>query len=137
MSTTNGTQIIEAARGAPLILTGAFVNAHAVADALAAGAWGELVTMIGCGSEGSRASEDESAAGAILQRLKEKGAVLDEQAERVVDLYLTCPKESLRRNSAAQRLKRLGYEEDLDFCLAENTVPVVPRLVGDAFVGRE
>jgi phosphosulfolactate phosphohydrolase-like enzyme len=28
-----------------------------------------------------------------------------------------------------------GYEEDLDFCLAEDTVPVVPRLVGDAFVG--
>ena len=93
--------------------------------------------MIGCGWEGSSASEDESAAGAILQRLKEKGAVLDEQAERVMDLYLTCPKESLRQNSAAQRLKRLGYEEDLDFCLAENTVPVVPRLVGDAFVGRE
>ena len=137
LSTTNGTQIIEAARGAPLILTGAFVNAHAVADALATGAWGELVTIIGCGWEGSRASEDESAAGAILQLLKEKGAVLDEQAERVVDLYLTCPKESLRRNSAAQRLKRLGYEVDLDFCLAENTVPVVPRLVGEAFVGRE
>jgi 2-phosphosulfolactate phosphatase len=137
LSTTNGTQIIEAARGAPLILTGAFVNAHAVADALATGAWGERVTMIGCGWEGSSASEDESAAGAILQRLKEKGAMLDEQAERVVDLYLRCPKEALRRNSAAQRLKRLGYEEDLDFCLAENTVPVVPRLVGDAFVGRE
>ena len=49
LSTTNGTQIIEAARGAPLILTGAFVNAHAVADALATGAWGERVTMIGCG----------------------------------------------------------------------------------------
>ena len=63
--------------------------------------------------------------------------MLNEQAERVVDLYLRCPKESLRRDSAAQRLKRLGYEEDLDFCLAENTVPVVPRLVGDAFVGRE
>ena len=63
--------------------------------------------------------------------------MLDEQAERVVDLYLTGPKESLRRNSAAQSLKRLGHEEDLDFCLAENTVPVVPRLVGDAFVGQE
>jgi hypothetical protein len=41
--------------------------------------------------------------------------VLDEQAERVVNLYLTGPEESLRRNSAAQRLKRLGHEEDLDF----------------------
>jgi hypothetical protein len=42
---------------------------------------------------------------------------------------------ALRNNSAAQRLKRLGYEEDIEFCLAEDAVPVVPRLVGDAFVG--
>ena len=27
------------------------------------------------------------------------------------------------------RLERLGYERDLDLCLAEDAVPVVPRLV--------
>ena len=32
------------------------------------------------------------------------------------------------------RLLRDAYERDLDFCLAEDTVPVVPRLVGAAFV---
>jgi 2-phosphosulfolactate phosphatase len=42
---------------------------------------------------------------------------------------------ALRNNSAARRLKRLGYEEDIELCLAEDAVPVVPRLVGDAFVG--
>ncbi len=129
LSTTNGTRIIEAARGAAEILAGAFVNAHAVADELATGAYGERVAVIGCGWEGRRASEDESAAGAILYRLRER-------ARRVVDLYLARPEESLRRNSAARRLARLGYERDLDFCLAENTVPVVPRLEGGAFVGR-
>ena len=92
--------------------------------------------MIGCGWEGRRASEDESAAGAILRRLQDKGAELDERARRVVGLYLARPEKSLRRNSAARRLKRLGYEKDLDFCLAEDTVPVVPRLVGKAFIGR-
>ena len=50
-------------------------------------------------------------------------------------LYLTCPEEYLRRNSAARRLERLGYGKDIGFCLAENAVPVVPRLEGDAFVG--
>ncbi len=35
LSTTNGTRVIEAANGAPAILTGAVVNAHAVADNLA------------------------------------------------------------------------------------------------------
>jgi phosphosulfolactate phosphohydrolase-like enzyme len=71
-----------------------------------------------------------------LYRLRERGVVLDEWARRVVDLYVACPKESLRRNTAARRLVRLGYERDLDLCLAENTVPVVPRLKGGAFVGR-
>jgi 2-phosphosulfolactate phosphatase len=136
LSTTNGTRVIEAARGAPAIMIGAFVNARAVVDDLASGAHGERVAVIGCGWESRRASEDESAAGAILYRLEKKGFNLDERAERVVGLYLGRPKKSLRRNSAARRLTRLGYERDLDFCLAEDTVPVVPCLQGDAFVGR-
>src|SRR5829696_4313257 len=121
LSTTNGTRVVEAARRAPAIL---------------AGANGARFAVIGCGWKGRRASEDESAAGAILHLLREKGAELDERAERAVELYLTRPEETLRRNSAARRLKRLGYEKDLDFCLAENTVPVVPRFKGDAFVGQ-
>lgn len=136
LSTTNGTRIIEAARGASAILAGAFVNAHAVADELATGAWGTRIAVIGCGWEGRRSGEDESAAGAILNRLRERGAGLDERAQRVAGLYLARPEKSLRRNSAARRLARLGYERDLDFCLAENTVPVVPRLEGDAFASR-
>ena len=134
LSTTNGTRIIEAARGASAILAGAFVNAHAVADELATGAWGRRIAVIGCGWEGRRASEDESAAGAILHRLRERGTGLDERAQQVVNLYLTRPEKSLRRNSAARLLARLGYERDIDFCLAENTVPVTPRLEGDNFV---
>jgi phosphosulfolactate phosphohydrolase-like enzyme len=38
---TNGTRVLKAAHGAPAILTGAFVNAGAVADELASGvSWG-------------------------------------------------------------------------------------------------
>jgi len=136
LSTTNGTRVLEAAHGAPAILTGAFVNASAVADELTTGVLGERVVMVGCGWEGRRASEDESAAGAILHRLRERGASLDGRAERVVDLYLSRPESALRNNSAARRLMRLGYEEDIDFCLAENTVQVVPRLVDGVFTGR-
>jgi 2-phosphosulfolactate phosphatase len=90
--------------------------------------------VIGCGWEGRRSGEDESAAGAILHRLRERGAGLDERAEWAVRLYLARPERSLRRNSAARRLVSLGYEKDLDFCLAENTVPVIPCLKEGAFV---
>ncbi|MDQ5817484.1 MAG: 2-phosphosulfolactate phosphatase [Actinomycetota bacterium] len=135
LSTTNGTRVVEAAAGAPAILTGAFVNAGALADELVGGEHGSRVAVVGCGWEGRRASEDEAAAGAILYRLDERGAQLDERARRVVEGYLTRPASLLRNNSAARRLKRLGYERDLDFCLAEDTVPVAPRLVNGAFIG--
>jgi 2-phosphosulfolactate phosphatase len=136
LSTTNGTRVVEAARGARTILTGAFVNASILAEELS----GEIrydteVVVVGCGWEGRRASEDEAAAGAILHRLRSRGAELDGRARRVVEGYLSRPVGALRNNSAARRLKRLGYEEDIEFCLAEDAIPVVPRLVGDAFVG--
>jgi len=134
LSTTNGTRVVEAARGAPAILTGAFVNASALADELDTGGYSSLV-VVGCGWEGRRASEDEAAAGAILDRLSERGFELDERARRVVEAYRSRPADALRENSAARRLERLGYERDLDFCLAEDVVPVVPRLVEGAFVG--
>jgi 2-phosphosulfolactate phosphatase len=138
LSTTNGTRVVEAARGAGIILTGAFVNASILAEELAGESYdGAEVVVVGCGWERRRASEDEAAAGAILHRLHSRGAELDGRARRVVEGYLSRPVGALRNNSAAQRLKRLGYEEDIEFCLAEDTVPVVPRLVGGAFVGRD
>lgn len=135
LSTTNGTRVIEAASGASGIFTGTFVNASALADELAAGVHGPRVVVVGCGWEGHRASEDEAAAGAILNRLAQKGTELDDRARRVVKLYHSRTAGRLRDNSAARRLKRLGYERDLDFCLARDTVPVVPRLLDGAFVG--
>ena len=136
LSSTNGTRVVEAAAGAPAILTGAFINAGALAEALASGAPGaERVVVVGCGWKGRRASEDEAAAGAILDRLRALGAELDGRARRVVEGYLSRSAGALKTNSAAQRLERLGYERDLDFCLAEDTVPVVPRLADGAFVG--
>ena len=122
LSTTNGTRVIEAAAGAPSILTGAFVNAGAIAEELAGEDRGAEVVVVGCGWEGRRASEDEAAAGAILYRLQQCGADLDERARRVVHLYLNRPRRALRNNSAARRLERVGYEADLDFCLTEDTL---------------
>lgn len=130
LTTTNGTRVLEAARLSPLILAGAFVNATAVAEALSRQ---DLpVAVIACGWEGSRSGEDEAAAGAILHRLGQLGAILDTRAENIAARYASLSGEDLRArlraNSAARRLKRLGYEADLDFCLREDAVPVVPRL---------
>ena len=133
LSTTNGTRVTEAAGGAPAIFSGAFVNAHAVAGALKDSAYGPRVVVVGCGWEGSRSSEDEVAAGAILHHLSGAGAELDERAERVVNLYRRHSKVVLAKNTAARRLLRLGYEKDLGFCLAEDTVPAAPQLLDGVF----
>ena len=136
LSTTNGTRIVEAASGARAILAGAFVNAESLAHYLCKAAHDHPeVAVVGCGWEGHRASEDEMAAGAILHRIGSRGAELDERARRVVERYLSRPTNTLTGSVAARRLKRLGHERDLAFCLAEDTVSVVPRLVGGAFVG--
>ena len=134
LSSTNGTRIIEAAHGSPGIYIGAFVNARAVAEELlnSAAADGRVV-VVGCGWRGRRSSEDESAAGEILGHLRGSGADLEERAERIVREHRERPKEALLTNTAARRLKRLGYERDLGFCLTPDTVPVVPRLVDGAF----
>lgn len=134
LSTTNGTRIVEAAEGAAALFTGTFVNASTAVDALIQTPGGSDIFVVGCGWEGHRASEDESGAGAILSRLKERGARLDRRADRVVELYRYRSVENLKNNTAARRLKRLGYEQDLDFCLAEDTVNVAPRLVNGAFI---
>lgn len=136
LTTTNGTRIIEAAADAPCVLAGAFVNARAIAVELSQENRLPEIVVVGCGWEGHRASEDEAAAGAILHNLEELGAELDDRARRVVGSYRTRPKNFLRNNSAARRLKRRGHERDLDFCLSEDTVPVVPCLREGAFVRR-
>lgn len=133
MSTTNGTRIVEAAEGAPAILAGCFVNAGAVARWLTSDPATRDVMVVGCGWRGGRASEDEDAAGAILGQLESLGAALDERAMRVVQNYKKRSPGALTDNSAARRLKRLGYERDLEFCLVEDTVPVAPVLVDGAF----
>ena len=136
LSSTNGTRIIEAAHRSPAIFIGAFVNAGAVAEELLRSATDDSrVVVVGCGWRGRRSSEDESAAGEILGRLREGGAELEERAEKIIAEHRERPKKALLTNTAARRLKRLGYEGDLDFCLTPDTVPAVPRLVAGAFVG--
>lgn len=136
LTTTNGTRVIEAATGAAEIFTGAFVNARAVAEEVVTvkDAQTEIV-VVGCGWEGRRSTEDEAAAGAILHHLESLGRDLDSRARKVVGRYKERTEDSLKNNSAAKRLKRLDYEEDLDFCLSENSVPVAPRLENGVFVG--
>lgn len=133
MSTTNGTRVVEAGRGAAAIYTGAFVNAGRLASQLYDRFPDSEVVVVGCGWEGRRASEDESAAGAILHRLELLGSEPDRRARLVTERYLRRPSSALRSNSASRRLLRLGQRDDIELCLREDAIPAAPRLLGEAF----
>ncbi len=135
MTTTNGTRIVEAGAGSPVILAGSFANAGTVAqDILLRFERGESseVSVVGCGWRGRRTSEDEAASAESLSRLR--GSGIPRRAEKVVADHEKRPPGSLRNNDAARRLKSPGYEKDLYFCLEKDIVPVAPVLVGGAFV---
>jgi 2-phosphosulfolactate phosphatase len=134
MSTTNGTRIIHAGLGAAATYTGAFVNAGHLASNIYARFPDAEVVVVGCGWEGRRASEDESAAGAIIHRLGLLGAELDPRARRMEELYLGRPLSNLKSNSAARRLLRLGQAEDVELCLEQDSIPAAPRLLDGEFV---
>lgn len=135
MSTTNGTRVIEAGQGAAAIYTGAFVNAGCLAGWIYYRFPDAEVIVVGCGWEGRRTSEDESAAGAILHRLGLLGSELDHRARVVTKRYLERPSSALRTNTCARRLLRLGQSADVELCLREDAIPSAPLLLGESFVG--
>lgn len=134
MSTTNGTRVIEAGQGSAAIYTGAFVNAGRLAAQIYSCFPEAEVVVVGCGWEGRRTSEDEAAAGAILHRLGLLGSELDHRARLVTQRYLNRPISFLHTNTCARRLLRLGQSNDIELCLKEDTIPVAPRLIGEAFI---
>ena len=109
--TNNGTVGVHAARNAPLVLTGALVNASATANALREVGAEEVLYVI-TGREGT--AEEDIAGAELIHALATGGAVPSDVAERV------------RGSRTAQRLRRrlahgyTGYHED-DIDLACST----------------
>lgn len=136
MTTTNGTQAIAACSGARRLLLGGFVNASAVAAALAGE---ETVALVCAGTYGAFTLEDALAAGAIVQRLKDMGAepecndmgIAADLLHRVAkaDLHAT-----LAQTRHYRRLRKLGMEQDLQTCLTEDSVKAVPQKQANGWI---
>lgn len=135
MSTSNGTKAIAAASGAKRVLLAAFVNAKAAAEAVR----GEEKTVIICaGTLGAFTLEDALAAGAIIERLQKLGAspVLDDMAIAARMLYEAARGDFMAALAATKhfnRLRSLGLEDDLRYCLTEDTLGIVPEKQADGW----
>ncbi len=136
ISTTNGTQAIEAARNASQVVIGAFTNITALC------AWlseqNKNIILLCSGWKNKFNLEDTLFAGAVSQRLlKNSKFNYGDAALSVSFLYQqaeTNPYKFIRNSSHAERLAALGLKHDIKYCLALDKTDIIPVLEGKYLV---
>jgi 2-phosphosulfolactate phosphatase len=128
MSTTNGTRAIVAARDAATVLTGALVNASAVARAVAAA--GADVTLLCAGTGGAVAMEDLLGAGAVMASLARLGPFQPDSdtalvARRLFDAAAGDLRAALTQSLGGRNVIEAGLSADIDFAARRDVLDVV------------
>lgn len=133
ISTTNGTQAIEAARNATSVVIGSFLNLSALCGWLHAQQ--KEVILLCSGWKNRFSLEDMLFAGAVAQRLsgmtetyKLGDAAL--AAKSLFESAKTNPYRLLHNSSHKERLARLGLKEDIRYCLKLDQTGIIPALEG-------
>ena len=131
-SSTNLTRILSRITRKSRVLVGCLNNAKAVAN-YTKSIGGDEVIIVACGTKQGPAIEDLIGAGAIVDYLMTED--LTDDALVALGLYRNPDWRILaERGRVAGRLRGLGLNKDIDFCLALNTSAVVPGLVGKKIV---
>lgn len=135
ITTTNGTRAISLSKGAELLLIGSFLNLDKVAKVV--NDQPNDVLVICAGWKGHVNLEDTLFAGALAQKINDQPIQTCDSTLMAISLYQSAKNDLLaflQKSSHVQRLKGLGIEKDIAFCLRHNEFDVVPRLVGDELV---
>ncbi|MEX2379998.1 MAG: 2-phosphosulfolactate phosphatase [Vicingaceae bacterium] len=137
LTTTNGTKAIERAKAADHIIVGSFLNIDAVCRYLER--MNKDVILLCAGWRDRYNMEDSLFAGAVINRLKHnpifKGlADSSLAADHLYGLAKDDLKGFLENTSHRNRLARLNLEEDIAYCLQENTMDLVPIYRGNALM---
>ncbi|HEX8060885.1 MAG TPA: 2-phosphosulfolactate phosphatase [Cyclobacteriaceae bacterium] len=135
-TTTNGTQAISKSAGARDVVIGAFLNLGAVVDYLIKSPNNILVVCAGW--KGKVNMEDTLFAGAVVAKLKAHVKIDDDSALMAMHVYNVAKDdklEFLKPASHINRLKKLGIQEDIAYCLTEDKYNVVPVLSFDSKQG--
>jgi 2-phosphosulfolactate phosphatase len=136
LTTSSGTRCVEAARGgAAAVLAGALPNATALAQAAfdLARERGRDIALIAAGANDQATVEDLFAAQVIAQRLVAMGAVLAEGdwGDHAAESEAA---EVLKNSPSGQKLRGLGYGEDVAFCAQVDVLDAVPIYRDGGFV---
>ena len=135
-TTTNGTQAISKSIGAKDVVIGAFLNLSAVATHVLKNQHNILIVCAGW--KGKVNMEDTLFAGALVEKIKNHVKIDDDSALMAMHAYNLSKNdkvEFLKPASHIQRLKRLGIDEDIKYCLTEDKFNVVPTLAFDSQQG--
>lgn len=135
LTTTNGTHAINVSRGANKIVIGSFLNLTALCNwiktqpnnvLLLCSGWKDKVNL-----------EDTLFAGGVVNHLRNENYVLDDAGIAAEDLYLLAKddlRSYLQKTSHSERLKKLGIEEDIKFCLNLDVTNSIPVLDGERLI---
>ncbi len=135
LTTTNGTQAIQTAKGAAVIAIGSFLNISALCSWLRS--QDKNVVLLCSGWKGAFNLEDTLFAGAVAQRLADDFILSDhrDSALAAIHLYEIAKHDMfgfLAQSSHRKRLARLHIEDDISFCLKPDYTDAIPVMVGNA-----
>lgn len=140
LTTTNGTQAIDAARNAYKVVIGSFLNIDVLC------AWlvkqDRNILLLCSGWKNKFNLEDALYAGAVTQKIHalSENYKLGDGCLALKYLYEQAQHEPIKflvHASHKERLAKLGLKKDIKFCLTPNAAPVIPVLEGKYLVKLE
>ncbi|NLB61087.1 MAG: 2-phosphosulfolactate phosphatase [Clostridiales bacterium] len=130
ISTSNGTKVINGAKGAKSVLVGAMINMTAVAKRAAK--CSDDILIICAGTDDEISADDLCAAGAIIDALHKNydgGIEQSDMAFVCQNLYKNWENGNidLSKTKHWSCLVELGYQNDIKFCFSKDVTDVVPE----------
>jgi 2-phosphosulfolactate phosphatase len=135
LTTTNGTHALHLSRKAKKIVIGSFINLTALCNWLKVQQ--ENILLVCAGWKNNFNLEDTLFAGAVIEQLKTSGFVLDDPSIAANDLFQLGKNnigQYLSKTSHGERLKKLGIEKDIAFCLQIDLTTAIPILEGEKLI---
>ncbi|MFN3342724.1 MAG: 2-phosphosulfolactate phosphatase [Flavobacteriales bacterium] len=137
LTTTNGTQAINAAKDAHKVIIGAFTNITAVCNYLKS--QDRNVMLLCSGWKNKFNLEDALFAGAVTEELSKHPELFKLQDAALALKYLyqqamEDPHKFLHNASHKERLAKLGLKEDIKYCLQNDLTKEIPVLDNGALV---
>ena len=135
LTTTNGTQALHLSRAAKKVVIGSFLNLTALCDWLKT--QNESILLVCAGWKNNFNLEDTLFAGAVVEQLKAGDYRTDDPAIAANDLYQLGKHDLgayLAKTSHSERLKKLGIEADIAFCLHVDITTAIPLLQGEKLI---